>query len=251
MYNPFSLADKTILITGASSGIGKATAIECSKMGATLIITGRNSERLQQTYDFLDQSNGQQHKQIVADLSTDDGIDYLMSHIVNLDGVALCAGIVDSVPFKFCTRDKFDKIFNTNFFSPIELIRVLFKKKMLNKSASVCVISSIGGLYKHAPGNAMYGASKAALSSIVKYCAKEFVSRKIRLNAICPGMVHTPMTQKIGPISKEQLEEDEKKYPLGRYGVPEDIAYATVYLLSDASAWLTGQNIIIDGGLTI
>lgn len=247
-YNPFSLEGKTILVTGASSGIGRATAIECSKMGGTMVITGRNIERLQETYDAL---VGTGHKQIIADLAEQDSIDYLVAQLPSLNGVVLCAGIGQTLPFQFSIREKFDKIFNINFFSPVELLRLIFKKKILAKKSSVVMIASVGGVYNIALGNGIYGASKSALNTIMKFCAKEFApSRKIRVNSICPAMIETPLIHGMS-ITEEQLEEDKKRYPLQCYGSPDDVAYATIYLLSDAASWITGTSIVVDGGLTI
>lgn len=247
-YNPFSLEGKTILVTGASSGIGRATAIECSKMGATLIITGRNAQRLQETYDALD---GKNHKQIVADLAEQKGINFLVTQLSSLDGAVLCAGIGQTLPFQFSTREKFDKVFNINFFSPVELLRLIFKKKILAKKSSVVIIASIDGIYCASVCNGIYGATKSAINAIMKFSAKEFaLSRQIRVNCICPGMIDTPLIHS-GSITKEQLEADKKRYPLQHYGEPEDVAYAAIYLLSDAASFVTGQDIVVDGGVTI
>lgn len=247
MYNPFSLEDKIVLVTGASSGIGRATAIECSKMGATVIITGRNADRLRETFYALD---GEGHKQIIADLVGQKGIESLITQLPALNGVVLCAGQGLTLPFQFSARDKFDSIFNINFFSPVELLRLLFKRKILAKEASVVMIASIGGIHRVTFGNGVYGASKSALQSIMRFCAIEFApSRKIRVNCICPGMIETPLIHG-GAITEEQHEADRKKNPLQRYGQPEDVAYAAIYLLSDASSYITGHEIVVDGGAT-
>lgn len=244
MYNPFSLAGKTVLVTGASSGIGRATAIECSKLGAACVITGRNAERLQQTFDSLE---GDGHQLLTADLTEQSDIESLVAKLPPLDGAVLCAGIGMTVPVQFATREKFDKIFNTNFFSQAELIRLLYKKKVLNSESSVVFIASIGGITSFNYGNGIYGASKAALNSYMKYCAYEFAARKIRVNSICPGIVETPLITK-GSITDEQYEAYKEKYTLKRFGTPEEIAYGAIYLLSDASAWVTGTLLFIDGG---
>ena len=249
-YNPYSLLGKTILVTGASSGIGQRTAIECSKMGASLVITGRNSERLQKTMDELDTSNGQDHHQIIADISTDEGQNVLIGELSGLDGVVFCAGKVLSLPAQFASRDHIDDIFGVNFLSPVELLRQLYKKKKLEKRASVVAVSALSGIERFSSRNSVYGASKAALSSFMKFCALEFAPRGIRVNCVCPGMVDTPLIHN-GSITEEQLKADEEKYPLKRYGTPEDIAFMIVYLLSDAASWVTGQNFIIDGGSSI
>ena len=215
MKNPFSLENKTILVTGASSGIGRAIAIECSNMGATLIISARDEARLNDTFAQLS-GKERAHQCIIADLLNMEEMNGLLSKIVKIDGLVLCAG----------------------------------KGKKFNKMASVVILASLGGTRIFSGGNSIYGASKAALNSIMKFCAKEFASRKVRVNSICPGMVDTPMVHR-GTISEEQLKEDMERYPLKRYGLPEDVAYSAVYLLSDASSWITGIDLIVDGGISI
>lgn len=247
-YNPFSLEGKTILVTGASSGIGRATSVSCSKMGASVIITGRNKERLQETYNEMLPNDG--HQQICADLVTEEGIAKLLNSVPKLDGLVLCAGKGVTLPLQFASREKFNDIFEINFFSPVELLRLLYKKKFLNKEASVVFVSSIGGVYSSLPGNAVYGASKSALNSIMKYAAREFAQRKIRVNSICPGMTETPFIHR-GTLTDDDFSKDMEKYPLKRYGNPSDIANGILFLLSDASSWMTGQSLVIDGGYTL
>lgn len=246
-YNPFSLEGKIILVTGASSGIGRQVAIECSRMGASIIATARNEERLRETLNFLE---GTGHQSYLAELTNQDELDGLVSFLPSVSGVVLCSGEGLTLPMQFATREKMDDIFNTNFFTPFELLRLLFKKKKIEKQSSVVVLSSLGGTQIFSGGNGIYGASKAALSSAMMFCAKEFSPRGVRVNCICPGMVDTPLIHR-GTVSEEQLKENEKLYPLGRYGKPEDIAYAAVYLLSDAASWVTGQSFVLDGGISI
>ena len=245
-YNPFTLKGKTILVTGASSGIGQATAVECAQMGAEVVITGRDTERLQATADLM----GNLKAQIAADLTNQEDVERLVAALPPLDGAVLCAGNSTTLPLQFGSREKFDEMFSVNFFAPVELLRLMYKKKVLQKGASVVLIASIGGTHSFMPGNGVYGASKAALNSLMKYAAREYASRKIRVNSICPGMVDTPLIHR-GTITEEQLAEDAKRYPLGRYGKPDDIANGAVYLLSDASSWLTGHDLVIDGGFSI
>ena len=245
--NPFSLEGKTVLVTGASSGIGQATAIACSRLDANVVVTGRNAERLQVTVNQLQK---QPAAQIEADLTNYDAVENLVASLPPLDGAVLCAGNSTTLPLQFGTREKFDEMFDVNFFAPVELMRLMYKKKKLQKGASVVLIASIGGTHSFMPGNGIYGASKAALNSVMKYAAREYAPRKMRVNSICPGMVDTPLIHR-GTITEEQLSEDAKRYPLGRYGQPEDIANAAVYLLSDASSWVTGHDLVIDGGFSI
>lgn len=242
-YNPFSLQEKKILVTGASSGIGKACAIECSKMGAHLIITGRNTERLFGTRDAL---QGDGHVAIEADVTNESDIKNLLKDISQIDGAVLCAGIGEAALIPFCSPKKFKSIFETNFFSQTELIRQLLKGKKLQSGASLVTIASIAA-FSYELGNSIYGAGKAALSTWIKYAAKELGQRNIRLNSICPGVIDTKMVRG-GAFTDEQLSENMKQYPLGRFGRPEEIAYGAIYLLSDAASWITGVDLVIDGG---
>lgn len=247
-YNPFSLEGKTILVTGASSGIGKACAVECAKLGARIILSGRNEDRLNDTFNQLD---GTDHSIIIADVTNQEDLYRIVSEIPIVDGIVLCAGIVCVLPVQYSSPDKMKEIFKINFFGTVELMRVLYKNKKISKGGSIVLIDSIGGVYGYSPGNAIYGASKASLNSFSKFAAKEFANRKIRVNCVCPGMIETPLIN-LGTISNEQLEDDaRKRYPLGRYGKPEEVAYGVVYLLSDASSWITGIDLVIAGGVVL
>ena len=143
-YNPFSLEGKTILVTGASSGIGKQTAEECARMGATVVVTARNEGRLQETLNSLEAPE-RAHQMVIADLLEQDQLEALVAQVPALDGVVLCSGKGLTLPMQFATRDKFDDIFNTNFFAPFELLRMLYKKKKIQKEGSVVVLASLGG----------------------------------------------------------------------------------------------------------
>lgn len=247
MTNPFSLNGKIILITGASSGIGRCTAIECSRLGASIFLTGRNEERLQETLDLL---SGDGHEYFCADLTIEEQIDTLIGNIRKLDGVVLCAGKGMMIPIQFASREKFMDIFDSNFLYPVELFRRLLKKKKINKNASVVAVSSMGGTHFYTNGNGIYGASKAALDSYMKFCAKELAGKGIRVNTVLPAMIDTPLIHS-GMVSDEELAADALTYPLKRYGKPEEVAYAIIYLLSDASSWITGTSLVIDGGKSL
>lgn len=244
--NPFELIGKTILITGASSGIGKETAIQCSNMGANVIVTARNAKRLDEC--FRDMS-GNQNVQIIADLTKRADIENIVNEIPKIDGLVLCAGNKESACFPFSTKDKIDDVFNINFYSPLELLRLIVNNDKLRSGGSVVFVSSVGGTHSFQTGGLIYGVSKAAITSAMKFCARELSSKKIRVNCVTPAKV------KIQYIN-EDFEEDKKiielaNYPLGRYGEPKDIAYGIIYLLSNASAWVTGQSLVIDGGKTL
>ena len=243
MENPFSLAGKTILITGASSGIGRATAELCARMGASVIITGRNAERLQQTLDVL---YGEGHQVIIADLTDTDQRCQLVQKVPALDGVAFCAGIGHRKLAKFLTEEDLTTVLNANFNSVVLLQAALSSAKKINKGASLVFLSSRTAEIP-TMANALYSASKGALRSYAKCLSLELAPRQIRVNCICPAMVWTPLVFGEG-VTEEELRAQESRYPLKRYGRPEDIANLAVFLLSDASSWMTGSCIDITGG---
>lgn len=248
-YNPYSLKGKTILVTGASSGIGQTTAIECSKLGAKLVITGRNKERLSKTLGSL---MGEGHEMIVADLDDEDVITSLANDVPQLDGVSCNAGIsVGTKPVNFYKKNDLEQMFQTNTLSAVLLIKALLKKKKFNKPSSLVVTSSIEGNFVTSIGNGMYGMTKAALSSYARTVALELAPKGVRCNAVTPGMVKTPLIVSDGDLTQEQLDADEARYPLGRYGEPKDVAWAIIYFLSDASCWVTGTTLKIDGGISL
>ena len=249
-YNPFSLEGKTVLVTGASSGIGRTTAIECSKMGANMIITARNEERLKATLDSLSTESGQMHQMFLADLSSEEGVNGLVDQLPHLDGVSLNAGIVKTLPVKFINKDDLTEVLNVNMMGPILLAQRLLKKKKITRGSSVVFTSSIGGVMISTVGNTMYGVSKGGLNAFMKGMALEMASIGIRSNSVNPGFVATNILS-AGTISEEQLKKNVAAYPLGRFGKPEDIAYAIIYLLSDASSWVTGHTLVIDGGVIL
>lgn len=243
-YNPFSLGGKTILITGASSGIGRATAIECSKLGAHVVITGRDAARLQETFDQLE---GEGHQQIIADLTNPEALEQLVAETPQLDGLVNNAGIGYNKPMAFIKQSDLDAMFDTNTFAPVMLTKLMAKKKKLNKGASIVFTSSIASM-RETTGNAVYSMTKAAIASFAKTCALELGDKGIRVNSVHPGMVETKLIHD-GAVSEEDLRNDmENNYPLKRYGRPEEIAWTIAYLLSDATAWVTGSQIVIDGG---
>lgn len=244
-YNPFSLAGKTILITGASSGIGRTTAVECSKMGAKVVITGRNERRLQETFEQLE---GDGHMQIVADLATSEGIASLVEKMPVVNGCVNNAGYNVMQLISFIKEEDADTIFKVNALAPIMLTSLMVKKKKLQKEGSIVFTSSIAGLGICTPGNSLYSATKGALTSFMKNAAIDLAQKKIRCNAVLPGMIETPLKAGKSLITEEQWEANRQLYPLKRFGIPEDVAYGIIYLLSDASAWVTGTELVIDGG---
>lgn len=245
--NPFNLQNKKILITGASSGIGKAIAIECSKMGANLVITGRNKENLNYTYSLLSEG---EHIILKADLQDENDLSSMINSVPALDGIVHCAGIVNTQPFSFLTSNNLKNTFDVNFFAPVILTQQLLKQKKIHKEASIVFISSIAGSVVTYKGSSAYSASKSAINGIAKTMAIELAPKKIRVNCILPGMIRTELLNNID-ATNEDLIEDEKKYPLRGYGSPKDVAFATIYFLSEASRWVTGASLVLDGGFTL
>ena len=248
MHNPFTLSGKTILVTGASSGIGRVIAIECSKMNAQLIILGRNQERLKNTFDHLQPNEN--HKMFSLDLTSKENLDDFIKSIATIDGLVNVAGILKRLPFKFIDSDALEEVMKINFFAPAILTKELVSKRKLNNGSSVVFISSISGSFISSIGNSIYSSSKGAIDALSRNIALELAPKKIRVNTINPGMVDTDLLSEKS-FTEEELKKDIENYPLKRYGKPEDIAHAVIYLLSDASSWVTGSNLLIDGGFTL
>jgi NAD(P)-dependent dehydrogenase (short-subunit alcohol dehydrogenase family) len=245
--NPFSLKGKIILVTGASAGIGRAISIVCSQMEACLIITGRNKERLNETFISLSGSN---HQQLIVDLNDLDSLSQLVNQLPKLDGFVSCAGIINPLLLQFTDENDVVDIMNTNAIAPIHLTRLLVQNKKISKAASLVYISSINGYNCASIGNSIYAASKSALTGFIKAIAIELAPKGIRVNSVNPGMIDTKLFESTN-IGSEEFEKDKLNYPLKRYGKPEEVAYAVVYLLSDTTAWITGTNLLIDGGFTL
>lgn len=247
-YNPFSLEGKTVLITGAAGGIGRATSIECAKLGASLILTDINEEGLVSTLELLE--NKDSHRYIVSNLTIDEEIDKLVGGIDKLDGFVSNAGITKPAPVKFINREDLGRIMSINAMAPMFLTQRLLRKRKFNKNSSIVFTVSIGGVYTTAFGNAMYGSSKGALQVFMKNVALESSVNGIRCNSVNPGMINTGLL-KPGTYSEEDRQKDMQTYPMRRYGEPREVALGIVYLLSDASSFVTGHSLIIDGGKTL
>ncbi|MCR5709039.1 MAG: SDR family oxidoreductase [Bacteroidales bacterium] len=247
MASPFSLEGKTIFITGASSGIGRSAAIECSKAGATVIVTARNEQRLAETLSMLE---GNGHSMVLCDLSKPEEVASMVAALPVLDGVVNNAGYTVMSTIPFIDEKVMKELFEVNTVAPIMILRTMVRKKKLRKGASVVFTGSVSGLGRTSPGNTMYAGSKGAVSAFVQGAALELAPKGIRVNAVCPGTVETSIFEG-DVITAEQLEKGKELYPMKRYGKPEEIAWAMVYLLSDAAAWTTGTNMIIDGGYSI
>lgn len=238
-----SLKDKVILVTGASSGIGKAIASSCAEMGATVLLQGRNMTRLQ---DTLAEMDGSGHRVLQGDLTSMSDIEALVSDIPQINGVVHCAGIGSRIMCKFITPDDVDEVMGTNFKSAVLLQAQLLQQKKMAKASSIVFITS-SAAEKPSIGNALYSASKGALISYARCLGLELAPKGIRVNCISPAMVWTNLALQ-GGMTEELLHSQEQNYQLGRYGKPEDISGLAVYMLSDASSWMTGSVVEINGG---
>jgi NAD(P)-dependent dehydrogenase (short-subunit alcohol dehydrogenase family) len=253
MVGSFSLLNKNIVITGASSGIGRCIAIECSKAGANLLLVARNPERLQETFDQLTPGN---HQMIVTDLKEfaqiESTIAPLLAGHLPVHGLVHAAGVEFTAPFSMTRPKHFEALFAVNVIAGFELARIVSQKKYsdLQAGGAIVFISSIRALYGQ-EGAVAYASSKGAILSGIRSLSLELTPRKIRVNAISPSIVRTPMTDNLfDTIPEAAVELLRKQHPLG-FGEPIDVALACIYLLSDAGRWMTGQNMILDGGYSV
>ena len=228
MYNPFSLEHKKILVTGASSGIGRGISIDTSKMS------------------FLE---GKDHSYVIADLSFEDDINRIVDSLPVIDGIVLSAGMIKTMPVKNISSKAIDEIFDVNIISNIKLLSKLLKRKKLAHSASIVLISSVS-TFNVKVGNSLYSSTKGAMNSFAKAMALEVAKLKIRVNCIQPGFIPSNILNKSGIEEDSMLRWYAERHPLG-FGTPTDIANACIYLLSDAAQWVTGSIFTIDGGYTL
>lgn len=245
----FRLDGKTVLITGGSSGIGAQAAIDASEHGAHVIITGRNAARLNETFEKL-HNKSLDHKMIVHDFNNTESIYQFADALPMLDGVVHSAGISRMVPFKMFNEKVLNEVHFINFITPTLLTQRILYKRKIKDGGSFVFLASIAS-FMGVKANGVYSSSKAALISVSQNLAIEVAPRKIRANCLAPAMVWTPMNlSDQSPLTPEQLKADEVSYPLG-YGQPEDVSNAIVFLLADASRWITGTTIKLDGGLLL
>lgn len=243
MYNPYSLEGKTILITGAASGIGKETAIESSKMGAKIVAVDLNADGLNA---LVPQLEGEGHLTFDGNLCNDEFLKLLAENAPVLNGVFLCAGVSDTTLVKFLTEEKIDRVFNINVKAPVMMLKYLLKKKKVADGGSLVWMSSYGA-EKVEPGLGIYAASKSAVNGFMRAYAKELIGKKIRSNSIMPMMIKTELISTLTTISEEDWKKQEAMYPLG-FGAPQDVARVAMFLFSDASRWITGTQFKMGGG---
>ncbi len=249
MYNPFSLEGKTILVTGASSGIGRQCAIDFSKMGAKVVLVARNRERLKETILMM---KGDGHVYFIYDFSDLSGIKGLVTSLSGkgkLDGFVHSAGVQMTKPMKLLNVEDYDNLYRINTLSGFEMARYLSSVNNFNKGGSIIFISSITAVIARS-GLAAYAASKGAMISAAKVMALELAKRNIRVNTVSPGTILSPLMESyLSTLNEGDYKRRVGGFPLG-LGECSDISNACIYLLSDAARWVTGHNLIVDGGYT-
>lgn len=246
--DPFTIEGKTILVTGASSGIGRATAIVCAQLGANVVLIGRNVSRLEETLSMV--CDVSKHCIIPADLTDETQVQAMLEKVPAIDGVACCAGVANMNPFAYVTEEEVERVFKTNCFAPVMLVNKLLKVKKLGNGGSVVFVSSIDGAKIVHPSNSVYAGSKSALVGMARNMAIDLARKKIRVNCVLPGATDTPMIHTEN-VTEEMLVEHAKLFPMKRFAKPEEIANAIVFLLSDAASFITGTELTVDGGISI
>lgn len=248
-YNPYSLSGKTILITGAAGGIGTAVARICVELGARVVLTDIREDALASTLSSLPLSQtGEANLCYTSDLTDAEQLAALVDFCPQLDGLVCNAGVMKLTMTQFITEEELTRIQKINLNAPILLTRSLLKKKKISKGGSIVFTSSAAGVFRVSIGNGIYATTKCGIDAFMRTVALEFGPKGIRSNSVNPGMVETSL---IGSFTEEQKEKERQNYPLRRFAQPEDIAYGVAYLLSDASSFVTGTALKIDGGMTL
>ena len=247
-YNPYNLEGKSVLITGGAGGIGSEVARVCAKLGARVVLTDIREDALTAALDSLEKVDAGEHMAIKADLTNIDELNSLVEQMPALDGFVCNAGVMKLVLTQFITDEELTRIQKINLNAPILLTKALLKKKKISKGGSIVFTASAAGVYRVSIGNAIYATTKCGIDAFMRTVALELGPKGIRCNSVNPGMVETAL---IGGFTEEQKEKEMQNYALRRFAKPEDIALGVAYLLSDASSFVTGTALKIDGGMTL
>ena len=248
MTNPFSLEGKTILITGAAGGIGSETAKVLVGLGARVVLTDIREELLHAVLESLPQLSEEKHEAILSDLTDENSLKAQVDACPALDGLVCNAGVMKLTPVPFITNEELQRIQSMNLNAPMMLTKSLIRKKKINKGGSIVFTASAAGIYRVSIGNAIYATTKCGIDAFMRTVALEMGPKGIRCNSVNPGMVETAL---IGGFTEEEKQKEMQNYPLRRFAKPVDIALGVAYLLSDASSFVTGTALKIDGGMTL
>jgi NAD(P)-dependent dehydrogenase (short-subunit alcohol dehydrogenase family) len=249
-FNPFSLQEKVIVISGAASGIARQCAISCSRTGAKLILLDKNEEGLRETMGMVERPD--EHYWAAVDLLDYKKVSEIISGAVakvgRINGLLNCAGISTTNLFKLTKPEELDQFFHVNVFTGYFLAQECTKMGNLSKNGgSIVFFSSVAGSFGEV-GKSTYGMTKAALLNLAKHLACELAGKKVRVNSISPGAICTPINMNLPHMKDpEKRAALEAKHLLG-LGETSDIANACIFLLSDAARWITGTNLYVDGG---
>jgi NAD(P)-dependent dehydrogenase (short-subunit alcohol dehydrogenase family) len=249
MNSPLDFSGKAVLVTGASAGIGRGTAVLLSRLGARVVLSGRDEDRLRQT---LGEMEGSGHHVAALDLANPNEIAAWMPGVIEavgpLSGLAYCAGVAPIMPIRFLSLKQFEEVMRVNFYSAAMLLKEFARTRMHQEGASAVLVASVAGMRGKAARSA-YGASKGALIAFAKSAAVELVKDGIRVNCVAPSYVRTEMYEKAGDfLTPQQLQACvESRQPLG-LGTPLDVAQAIAFLLADTAKWITGSVLAVDGG---
>lgn len=247
--NPYSLEGRTILVTGGAGGIGSEVGRVCAQLGARIILTDIREDALLAALETLSPcTNGERHVAIKADLTNAEELASLVEVCPVLDGFVCNAGVMKLTLTQFITEEELTRIQKINLNAPILLTRTLLKKKKIAKGGSIVFTASAAGIYRVSPGNAIYATTKCGIDAFMRTVALEFGPKGIRCNSVNPGMVETAL---INGFTEEEKQKEVQNYPLRRFAQPKDIALGIAYLLSDASSFVTGTALKIDGGMTL
>ena len=247
-FNPYTLEGKTILVTGGAGGIGSEVARICSKLGSRIFLTDIRGDALHEALASLTKVESCEHIAIKADLTNAEELNSLVEQIPEINGFVCNAGVMKLVLTQFITEEELTRIQKINLNAPILLTRAILKKKKIKKGGSIVFTASAAGIYRVSAGNAIYATTKCGIDAFMRTVALEYGPKGIRCNSVNPGMVETSL---IGGFTEEQKEKEMQNYPLRRFAKPEDIALGIAYLLSDASSFVTGTALKIDGGMTL
>ncbi|MBP5505167.1 MAG: SDR family oxidoreductase [Bacteroidales bacterium] len=248
VFNPYSLEGKSVLITGGAGGIGSEVARVCARLGARIILTDIREDALKVALSSLKEVGGSNHIAIHADLTNAEELNNLVEQLPEINGFVCNAGVMKLVLTQFITEDELSRIQKINLNAPILLTRAMLKKKKIKKGGSIVFTASAAGIYRVSAGNAIYATTKCGIDAFMRTVALEYGPKGIRCNSVNPGMVETAL---ISGFTEEQKQKEMQNYPLRRFAKPEDIALGIAYLLSDASSFVTGTALKIDGGMTL